>query len=311
MKRLFVILTIGLLYTPISLFSQACCSGGVPFLGALEVSTIPAKNLQLSLTYDYNRLSRVYSGTDYLEVDPNQRRRIGQAVLLRGSYGFSSRIATTVVVSVIQQQRRITAGGTGNTDFIKAQGIGDAAALIKYSFIPFNMMSQRELSLSAGVKIPLGANDLTSDGIRVSEDLQPGSGAWDAIIGGYIAKGFMPTVPITAFFRSSFRVTGTNSIGYKFGNEFVASIGANYAPKSIINYSLLFRYRSVTADKRNNAVLPNSGGNWLYVIPGLNFNLTPSMGVRFSGQFPIYRNLDGTQLTTTYRLSASFFYVLF
>ncbi|MFQ5582831.1 MAG: hypothetical protein ACE5GL_00155 [Calditrichia bacterium] len=296
---------------PSLLYSQACCSGGVPFLGALEVSTTPANNFQLSLTYDYNRLSRVYTGSNFLEVDPNQRQRIGQSVLLEASYGFSSRFSATVVTSVIQQKRRIASDITGETDFIRANGLGDAAVLAKFSIIPFNLLSRREAAIGAGVKIPFGENNFNVNGIRVSDDLQPGSGSWDGILWGYLARGFYPKIPVTAFLRSSYRLTGTNSFNYKFGNEFLLSLGGILSTKSFLSYSMLFRYRSVTADQRNDATLPNSGGKWLYVIPGLNVNLSSSMGVRLSGQVPVYRNLDGTQLTTTYRLSVALFYSFF
>ncbi len=309
-KYLLIILPVAS-FLPATLFSQACCSGGVPLLGSLEASTTRANNWQFSLTYDFNRLSRLYSGTNHIEKDPNQRRRIAQSLLLETSYGFSKHISASVILSFIQQERRISSGLIGSTDFVTARGMGDAIGLLKYSIIPINIVSQLEFVVGAGAKVPFGSTDLKSQGIRISDDLQPGTGAWDGILWGYFFRGFEPHIPMNIYLQSSYRLTGTNSFGYKFGNEFILTLGGTSGSKGFLNYSLSFRYRAVQPDKRDDVELPNSGGKWLYIGPGLNLNLSPSVGVKFSGQVPIYHNLEGTQLTTTYRLSVSLFYILF
>ncbi len=56
------------------------------------------------------------------------------------------------------------------------------------------------------------------------------------------------------------------------------------------------------------AEVPNTSGNWFYIVPGINGKLSDRFTARLSGQLPVYRNLSGTQLTTTYTASLGIIY---
>ncbi len=163
-------------------------------------------------------------------------------------------------------------------------------------------------------KFPTGASDVTQNGILLPADMQPGSGSWDFVFWSYYSEGFMPDVPLNIFFSASYKLNTSNDrfanseAGYKFGNEFVSSIGAGYRTDMLFDYSLSLLFRTTAIDQFDNVGVPNTGGIWLYAVPGLNINLTDNFIARFSGQIPIYRNLEGTQLTTTFTLLVSFFY---
>ncbi len=297
-----------------SVRAQACCSAGTPLLSSLELPSTARGNLQFALTYEYNALRDVLSGTRTLEDDA--RRRVTHSVLLETSYGLSSTFSVSALLTLVQQERRIASPFDGTESQLSARGIGDAVVLVKHSLVPLNIFSQLEVTIGGGAKIPLGSSTLTSGGILLPADMQPGTGAWDGILWAYGSKGFLPTVPVNIFATASYRFTGTNDRfgvdheAYEFGNEFIASIGAGYRTDMFLDFSLLARYRHTTPDEFGGSSIPNTGGDWFYIIPGINVKSKGNLTFRASGQLPVYRNLKGTQLTTSFTASLTIFYTL-
>ncbi len=300
-----------IIFFTVKAFSQACCSAGTPMLGSLETSTTRMNNLQFSFTYDYNTLQSVREGSK--KIADNTRERITHSALLEITYGLTNKISLTSLFS-FTNQRRIISSSIGSENLLSSSGIGDILLLAKYEIISQNLLEQRQLALGFGPKIPSGASDVSQNGILLPADIQPGSGTWDFVLWSYYSEGFMPNLPLNIFVTASYKLNAANKrfsnsdAGYKFGNEFVSSFGAGYRTDTIFDYSLSLRFRTTDSDQFDKQNVPNTGGYWLYVIPGLNLKVTDKFTTRLSGQIPLYRNLKGTQLTTTYTLSASFFY---
>ncbi len=288
---------------------QACCSAGVPLLGSLELPAMPAGQWQFALTYERNTLQDVVAGSERL--DDSFRERIVNTMMLETSYGLSDRWSLSALVSMIQQRRSIQSPLSSNImDRLDTRGIGDAVVLLKYNVMPLTMSTQRELTLGAGPKIPVGKHDLRSNGILAPADMQPGTGAWDAVAWAYFYQGFLPTTRLNVFGNVSARYTGTNSFDYRFGNEFITTLSTSYRTDTFFNVSMSLRYRNVTPDQRFGEDIANTGGQWFMVIPGINFKIAQDWTLRTTAQLPVYRELNGTQLTTSYRFSVSLFYVL-
>lgn len=308
MKRVIAIIMVSLLAGRI--YSQACCSAGTPILGSLETSTARQNTLQLSLTYDYNTLQSVLEGSK--KIDDDTRQRLTNSLLLETTYGIFDRFSVTGLITYINQQRIITSLIGENS--ISSSGFGDALLLFKYEVISQTIVDQMQLAFGAGPKIPTGSSDLTQNGILLPADMQPGSGSWDLVLWGYFSDGYMPQLPLNIYAVVSYKINSSNDrfnnseAGYKFGNEFVSSIGAGFRTDLIFDYSLAFRFRTTSVDQFDNEDVPNTGGVWLYAVPGLNAKISDNLTARISGQIPIYRYLEGTQLTTTYSIMASIFY---
>lgn len=292
-------------------YPQACCSAGTPMLGSLETSTTAKNNLQLSITYDYNTLNSVFEGTK--QIDDLTRERVTNSALLETTYGLTDKFSVTGLFSFINQRRIITSS-IGSENRLSSSGIGDALLLVKYEIISQTILNQTQLAVGLGPKIPTGVSDLKQNGILIPADMQPGSGSWDFVFWSYYSQGFMPTLPLNIFITASYKLNTSNyrfsnsDAGYKFGNEFVSSIGAGYRTDTIFDYSFSLRFRTTSVDQFDDEDVPNTGGIWLYALPGINIKVAEGLITRISGQIPIYRNLEGTQLTTTYTLSASLFY---
>ena len=290
-----------------NLMGQTCCSGGVPLSNNLGVANEGSGILQIGINYDYNNLNTLFTETERLEDD--SRKRATNSVLWNTSYNFSDRWSAEVLFSWVNQTREITQ--FGQTNSTETNGIGDIVFLGKYTLPNFLSVSQ-SLSLGAGIKAPVGRSDLTTeDGIQLTADLQPGTGAWDGI--GYVTystQGFRPTAALTLAFL--YRLTGkndaylNNTSTYEFGDVFQGIMGYTeefLAGNILINPGIILKYRHAAQDKINELDFPNTGGEWFFLRPEVLVSLSPDIQLRSQYEFPLYSKVDGTQLIPTSRFT--------
>lgn len=273
--------------------SQTCCSGGIPLSNNLGLQTLDKGTLQIGLTYDYNHLNTLKSGTTNL--DDNSRLRNTHSILLNSGYSISDRFSAEVLFSWVNQRRKISQFDNENLD--QTSGIGDAVVLLKYNFPKL-----------------LGENSVFNIGITLNSDLQPGSNSWDIIYYTLASKNFNFRPSANIFLKTIYRNTGANNEyltnrQYKFGNEIQSEIGISdqfTLSKTLFSPSLSFKYRSAKKDKIDEFELENTGGDWLFLIPNFSINLLPSIVFNTKAEIPLYSNVGGTQLTPSYRITSGF-----
>lgn len=291
-----------------------CCSGGVPMSGSMGITSTEANTWSFLLTYDYNVLQDLFESNRTL--DDNLRKRTTHSTLLEVNYSVYKNLTLTAVFSFVRQGREIrTAFDEGS--FTATTGLGDAIVLAKYRVVDPNRFENYSLTLGAGPKIPTGKTDFTNDqGLALPADMQPGTGAWDLMLWSSFERYHLFTRNFNLATALTYRYTGTNkdyfgTQAYRFGNEFSATLQSSYRffiRAQIFDAVLSFRYRNQAVDKVDDREFPNSGGNFVYIIPGMNYNFNPNWSIRFSSQLPLYRKVGGTQLATSYKLIASIFW---
>lgn len=291
---------------PRALFGQACSCASPPLVNTLEQPSVPSQDWRFGFRYEFIDLSEIVSGKIRLEDDT--RRRTAHSLLFETSYGLFRSLSFTAIFSLIQQERKISLS-SGADDFLLTRGIGDGMLIVKYNVWPLASLPQMQVALGGGFKMPLGKSSLTANGALISSDMQPGSGSWDGVLWSYL--GFSSITPSNTFATVSYSFKGRNKQAYKFGDEFLSSVGASFELDKSLDYVLLMRYRHVSADRRfSDSDVPNSGGRWINFAGGLNVNLSRSINVGLLGEIPVYRKLNGTQLTTNFSASLSIFYTL-
>jgi hypothetical protein len=294
-------------------FAQTCCSGGVPLSNNLGLSNEGKGALLIGINYDYNNLNTLNAGNNRL--DDNSRQRITNSILANIGYSFTDKISLETLFTWVNQTRTITQ--FGNENFTETAGIGDAVVLLKYA-LPNLFKNNTVLNIGIGSKIPLGRSDILSNqGIQLTADLQPGSGAFDGIAWLSLSKrlNFRPT----ATFSSSitYRFTGinnsylNNTSTYEFGNVLQANI--SYVDeflflKTIVNPGLVIKYRKATEDQIDNSFIPNTGGEWIFTRAELQIAISKNLSFTNKLEVPIYSYVDGTQLTPTSRFTTGFIY---
>ena len=304
MKAIFYLL---FLFT-LSTFSQTCCSGGVPLSNNLGLPNEGKGVFVMGLNYDYNNLNTLNAGTE--KLDDNSRQRITNSILLNLGYAFTDRLSIETLFTWVNQSRTITQ--FGNENVTETSGFGDAILLVKYS-MPDLLGKRTILNIGVGTKVPFGKSDILSDqGIQLTADLQPGSGAWDGLGWLSVSKqmNFRPSATVSA--TATYRFTGVNdsylnnAATYEFGNEIQTNLG--YTDQFILlntlfNPGLIFKYRKAFEDKIDNVGIPNTGGEWVFIRPELGVKLSSQMNMVSRVELPLYSNVVGTQLTPTVRFT--------
>ena len=207
----------------------------------------------------------------------------------------------------VNQQRVIRQSGNVNLD--ETSGFGDGIFMFRYMLLNKYTYS---LSIGVGGKIPIGSTkEVNSQGILLNADLQPGSNAFDNIFTSTFTQQFNSRKSLNFFVRPTYRNTGSNtsylgSSNYKFGNEFQLYIGLSdqfFLWNQIFNTNLTFKFRNAKNDKLNNNIIANTGGDWLFVYPGISLQISPRISFSTKLEIPIYSRVTGTQLTPTYRIN--------
>ena len=296
-------------------YAQTCCSGGVPLSANIGLPAGEKGSWQFSLSYDYNQLKTLKN--ENIELDDKLRERLTQSILFETSFTFSKRFALDLFLSYVRQERHIfTALRTNST---VTNGLGDGLLLLMYNVLPEN--TSTTFIVGVGPKIPFGATDKTSEnGITLPADLQPGSGAWDAVFWATFSQSLMSFRPSMSFsVTSTYRATGVNpdylgSIAYEFGNDL--QIIAGFADQFVIGTGILdpsisFRYRNAQRDKNNEVEIDATGGEWVFLRPGLKYSFNSDISVNAIWEIPIYSFVNNTQLTPTNRFTVGVYYKLY
>ena len=304
-KRINILLLILLIFgSPSFIYSQACCTGGAPLSSNLGIVHYKPNQLVVDLSYDYNKINKLYAGST--KLDDNQRERITKSSILRLSYALTNRFSLTAILPYVWQEQTVRSVVGSNRQ--AANGIGDFVLLGQYSLI---QSRNNQLIVAAGPKFPTGSTSKRGNefDILLPPDLQPGTGSWDGIGAiSYVRSGFSrPTLSLISLvsYRYSFEVGRYDGQQkYRFGNELAINIGASDSfnlGKHVIKPSLQYRFRHTQKDENNGSEFPNTGGSWMYLVPAVNIQLSPSLQVHSNVEIPIHANVVGTQLITSFK----------
>lgn len=316
-----------------NLLAQTCCSGGVPLSSNLGLPDGEKGVLQFALSYDLNALNTLKAGRTVLDDDSGtDRSRLTHSTLLELGYSITDRFSVDLFFSWVRQERTNFFNGQ-QTGFTYTDGVGDPVILIKYKLLSLNQ-NQTTLTGGLGLKPPLGSANETFNNLRLNADLQPGSGAWDAVFWGQFTK-VMPFRPSMSFAATTtYRSRGTNedfqetfiaSTGtttaqpYRFGDEFqlIAGLSDRFLlGKQLLDPALLFRYRSARPDRikpnREGTFneIANTGGQWIFINPSISFWIGTTFSLNANIELPLLANITGTQVTPSYRLNIGAYYIL-
>ncbi|MEM8567075.1 MAG: hypothetical protein AAGF85_11480, partial [Bacteroidota bacterium] len=100
---------------------------------------------------------------------------------------------------------------------------------------------------------------------------------------------------------------------YEFGNEVSAILGLAdqfVIGTGVFNPSIALRYRFAANDEQEGTALPNTGGEWLFLKPGIIYTLPSKKTVMLNTEIPLIADVGGTQLTPNIRINVGFLLVL-
>ena len=301
--RLVFFSVFALAFVPLGALAQTCSCASVPLLGSMQLASPQSKQWYLASTYEFHDLSDLIAGSSSV-ADTTGRDRTSQAVIFEASKGLTEKWSVSALLAMVRHDREV------NNISASASGLGDAIVMVKYSPRTISLYSNTSFSFGIGGRIPVGVDDATQGGVTLAEDMQPSVGAYSGILWAYWAHALNDSKSARIYLNASHMHNGENDRNYQFGTESTAILGGSFQTQSPWGFNLELLYRTADRDQRDSIDIPNTGGDWLDVIPSVQYHITETLALAVAAKIPVTRNLnDSLQFTTKYAVRLSLSYV--
>jgi hypothetical protein len=236
------------------------------------------------------------------------RRLSERTVALSAHYGLRYDLQLSAILPWVDRDLKI------DSDHLTANGPGDFAFVAKWRFYRWDDVGKAaNFALIAGVEAPTGEDDERSGGMRLSPEVQPGSGSWDPSLGAAVTYE-----PGRWRFNAAalYQRNGKGSQDFKFGDELFAelAIGNRFwlepYPGPFMRFDALIRYRGQDRANIGGRSIGDSGGDVLTAGATLAFRPRPTLDFQLFIERPIRQDLNGTQLEEDYSIMFVFGYRL-
>jgi hypothetical protein len=291
-------------------WAQTCCTGGVPITGAIRLNQPEKNSFGLALNYDNNKIEDFFQEDEKLDADYIQRRTT--TVSIQADYGLTEKLSLLLLIPYAWMSEGVTQGST--TEQVQKSSLGDISLMGNY--IIFNK-DRFNTSVGGGIKFPTGKTD-QRDQFILPPTLQVGTGSIDFIFfaDARTSFDFRKSLTLQQTFSYKLNTTGeqfASHENYRFGNEFQSftSLTDQILIGTMLHSpSLLLRIRVADNNEIEDLTDINSGGLWMYLVPGWSLELSKRVSAGVFMELPVYRDLNGFQLTTTSRFIASVYFNL-
>lgn len=164
------------------------------------------------------------------------------------------------------------------------------------------------VSVFAGVKLPMGRDDVRGEGDDepLEPALQPGSGAFDFQIGLAYSRWLTERITLDV---SAGRVFRTEANDFRIGDRTEGGIALAYRlmedVKTRPNVSFFFEanLRHLDRNEEEDEEVVNSGGTVLFLSPGVRCAFSDRVNLSVAPQFPVVQALNDEQQETSFKLS--------
>jgi hypothetical protein len=313
MKKPFIFVFLAIIVVPAIGVAQNCCAPAVPQQGVLGETVALPHVLDVGIHYEYLRTETLYSCCEEID-DFRDTESTWNRMTLSLSYGIMPRLSASLIIPYPFKKKSLNI----TQDFRKeytSDGVGDIIAICRYSLIPRNFVTYREVSISAGIKFPTGATDRIGEVVALPLELQPGTGSWDFSMSASFYQGFEQV----DFIVSTMYIYTTRHENYRFGNQFSLMLTSNIHLNRFLDLSLgltgtgrgqdddLNGYEIIIgSSSRFTTRVPNTGREQVWFSPGVHWQIIPAK-LRFQllYEVPVYQHFDGIQLGGGFNVRAS------
>lgn len=233
-----------------------------------------------------------------ISEDPDRREWLDQ-LIYQLDLAWDPTDTLSLSARLPYNEKRISAlGGVEDPVAKQVSGLGDLVLGARWAFLSDRAPAQRSatwLTLSLGSSINTGATALEDQGVRLDEHDQPGSGAVGPFAG--LQLGLERGVwSLSSHVDAQLRAT--NASGYHYGDALRAGLGIRHEASLFhtVGIALEGRYADYDRDHAAGALLENTGGTVVNLVPSLGLNLGSNVGLMFQAQLPVYQSLFGEQV---------------
>jgi hypothetical protein len=241
------------------------------------------------------------------------------------SYGFTDDFMLSVRVpyvhrSNIRSGKHSHVEGTAINEVENlgsSSGMGDLMLLGKYRFRR-GEGAQLEPALLLGLELPTGETDKRANGERLEAEHQPGSGSWDPIFGFAVSKRFGAySVDAGALYNLVTKGSQDTDIGDRASYGLAVSYRLGGEPQSYRldgkpllsdrpTWDLMLELNGEWFDRQRvgGEVERDSGGNQVFLSPGVRFTGGPHWTAHLSVGIPVVNELRRSHPDTGYKVLA-------
>jgi hypothetical protein len=255
--------------------------------------------LRLGLRYEYTDQNQLRSGVDKVAPEGlpgtiDETRTLNRNLMAILDYAFNPDWAVSVQLPLIDRIHSHVDNTGPTAESWNFQGAGDLRLMTRRQF---GLSEDSAAGLQFGIKLPTGSiKEANDDGTVAERSLQPGSGTTDALLGAYYYRKLEGDAT-TLFTQAAWQVPLAERDGYAPGQQVMLDVGLRYSVTLKTSALLQLNLHWKDRDQGINAETDESGSTYLYLSPGLSHLITPHLQLYGFVQLPLYRNVNGTQLT--------------
>lgn len=185
-----------------------------------------------------------------------------------------------------------------------SQGLGDTLVLGRYRFYSQN---DHQIAAVFGAILPTGTiNRRTNNGDIIGTHNQPGSGAITMQGGLAYTADLTDQIALDADIIA--RVSTLGAKQFRSGRSIQADAAISYNHHGFLVPVLEMNAIANESDIENDEVKKNSGGNVVYLSPGITTHLKDKGSVYASVMYPVYQKLGGISNDEKWRFSLGWAY---
>jgi hypothetical protein len=267
----------------------------------------------LDVRFEYIDQDQPMSGSHKVSVGEipmhhDEVKTINRNVITTLDYGINENWGVTAVIPVVDRYHAHIHNHHGEKlpETWRFTQLGDIRVQGRYQTYFGEQTMERAGFAGAtfGVILPTGATDIANgDGETAERSLQPGTGTTQLAFSAYYRQAL-------ADYNSSWYVQAGAALplnyysDYKPGNVFALDVGYRYDVSDALGLNLQLNYVYKSRDKGAEAEPDDSGGQTLSIAPGVTYAFSPAVQVYTFVSLPLYRYVNGVQLTANWSAAA-------
>ena len=279
-----------------NLYAQ-CCAAGTPNTDNSLANGTGKNVLALSIASQYSYSDQYFRGNQKYESNylKDSYFHFGS---FRASYGISDRIKMVLDLGYFFSKAQTL---ERNNYFRESKGLADVGISAVYRA---SISKNLQISPIARITLPFGQFDQKYGPVILPIDLQPSAGSLKSSAGLFASYKIREDwfVSMLGTYEISQKIE-TEYTSYKYGGLTNARFMTDYYLNDNISAGIQAWYQlREKAQDENEELLNATGGQVLFLCPTLSYSYkTWMLATRY--ERPVYKNMNGTQLTNKHRFA--------
>ena len=270
---------------------------------------------RVDLRFEYVRQDDLRSGSHRVapagkEGEDDELRSTNRNWLLSVEHSFDENWGFAVNLPFVDRTHLHIANDAGTKPTLERwdfSRLGDAHVIGRYQFSQSDPQSAAT-GLHFGLKLPTGAHDVAnSDGEIAERALQPGTGTTDLVLGIY-ANGNFTEGKSGWFAQASLQQPLNSKDDFRPGRQIHLDAGYRRQLATSVDGLLQLNLHTKQRDSGAEAEPDNSGSTFVSLSPGISWAVSRDTRVYAFAQVPLYRHVNGIQLTAKWSAVGGFSY---